>query len=159
MSKTQQSTIDKKPRAAANNKTEGLSDFEKEALKARVAEIKKDASRKKSGKQDGEQDVMAKLAEMKDPAMGKRLHELIKANAPNLSPKTWYGMPAYANADGKVVIFFRPAERFKERYLTFGFNQEANLDEGKLWPIAYAITGLTQKEEDQIAALVRSAVS
>ncbi len=123
----------------------------KELVKERKAQAKK---------YDGEGDVLAKIAEMPAPdrAMGERLHAIIKANAPSLSPKTWYGMPAYANEDGKVVCFFRGAEKFKERYMTFGFNQEANLDDGHMWPIAYALIELTATEEASIATLVKKAV-
>ena len=112
-------------------------------------------------KEDGESAVLAAIAGMQEPsrAIGERLHAIIKANAPALSPKLWYGMPAYANKDGKVVCFFRSAEKFRERYMTLGFNQEANLDEGHLWPIAFALTELTATEEAKIAALVKKAVS
>ena len=103
---------------------------------------------------------LAKIAEMPEPdrAMAKRLHEIIKASAPSLSPKTWYGMPAYAK-DGKVVVFFRSGQKFKERYMTLGFNSEANLDEGHMWPIAFALKELTAAEEVRIGALVKKAVS
>lgn len=105
--------------------------------------------------------MLAKIAEMPEPdrAIGERLHAIIKANAPTLSPKTWYGMPAYANKDGKVVCFFRDTQKFKERYMTLGFNEEANLDEGAMWPIAFALKELTAAEEAKIAALVKKAVS
>jgi hypothetical protein len=114
----------------------------------------------RTDKADGESALLAAIAAMPEPyrAMGERLHVIIKANAPALSPKTWYGMPAYAK-DGKVVCFFRGGEKFKERYMTLGFNQEANLDEGRLWPIAYALTELTAVEEARIGALVNKAVS
>ena len=110
---------------------------------------------------DGESAVLATIAAMPEQsrATGQRLHAIIKANAPALSPKLWYGMPAYANKDGKVICFFRGREKFKERYMTLGFNQEANLDEGHLWPIAFALTELTAAEETRIAALVKKAVS
>ena len=113
-----------------------------------------------TNKEDGEKAVLAAIAAMQDPyrAMGERLHAIIKASAPALSPKTWYGMPAYAK-DGKVVCFFRSGEKFKERYMTLGFNQEANLDEGHIWPIAFALTELTNAEEEKIRALVKKAVS
>ena len=112
-------------------------------------------------KEDGERAVLAAIAAMVEPyrAMGERLHTIIKASAPALSPKTWYGMPAYANKDGKVVCFFRSGEKFKERYMTLGFNQEANLDEGHMWPIAFALMELTAAEEARIGALVKKAVS
>jgi len=111
-------------------------------------------------KADGESAVLTAIAAMPEPyrAMGERLHAIIKASAPALSPKLWYGMPAYAK-DGKVVCFFRGADKFKERYMTLGFNDEANLDEGHLWPIAFALTELTAAEEVRIAALVKKAVS
>jgi hypothetical protein len=116
--------------------------------------------RKRAAKADGESAVLAAIAAMPGPsrAMGERLHGVIKASAPDLSPKTWYGMPAYAK-DGKVVCFFRGGEKFKERYMTLGFNDAANLDEGPLWPIAFALTELTAAEEARIGALVRKAVS
>ena len=109
---------------------------------------------------DGERDVLAKIAEMPEPEriMTNRLHEIIKNNAPALSPKTWYGMPAYAK-DGKVLFYFQSAQRFKTRYMTFGFNDVANLDEGNMWPIAFALTKLTAVEEARIAALMKKAVS
>ncbi len=109
---------------------------------------------------DGESAVLAKIAEMPVPyrAIGERLHAIIKASAPILSPKVWYGMPAYAK-DGKIVCFFRGGQMFKERYMTFGFNQEAHLDEGHMWPVAFALTELTPAEEARIAALVKKAVS
>jgi hypothetical protein len=112
-------------------------------------------------KADGESAVLALIAAMPGPyrAMGERLHAIIKASAPVLSPKVWYGMPAYANKDGKVVCFFRGAEKFKERYMTLGFNDEANLDEGHMWPIAFALKELTAAEEARIGALVKKAVS
>lgn len=135
-------------------KTEGFSAEEKAAMKARIKELK--AEQTKAG---GEKDVLAAIAAMPEPdhSMGARLHALIKANARSLSPKTWYGMPAYANAEGKVVIFFRGSDKFKERYMTLGFNQEAKLDEGSLWPIAFALTAMSTKEESAIAALVKRA--
>jgi uncharacterized protein YdhG (YjbR/CyaY superfamily) len=111
-------------------------------------------------KTDGEADVVAAIAAMAEPdrAMGKKLHVIIKANAPDLLPKTWYGMPAYAK-DGKVVCFFRDRQKFKERYMTFGFNDGANLDEGSMWPTYYALTELTASEEAKIAELVKKAAS
>ncbi len=114
----------------------------------------------RADKADGESAVLAAIAAMPEPyrAMGERLHAIIKASAPVLSPKTWYGMPAYAK-DGKVVCFFRSGEKFKERYMTLGFNDAANLDEGHLWPIAFALTELTAAEEARIGALVKKAVS
>ncbi len=112
-------------------------------------------------KADGESAVLAKIAAMQGPdrAMGERLHAIIKASAPALSPKTWYGMPAYANRDGKVVCFFQSAQKFKTRYATLGFSDAANLDEGAMWPTTFALTRLTAAEEAKIAALVKKAVS
>jgi hypothetical protein len=123
---------------------------------------KKAASRSspRADKADGESAVLAKIAEMSEPdrTIGERLHAIIKASAPALAPKLWYGMPAYAK-DGKVVCFFRDTQKFKERYMTLGFNEEANLDEGHLWPIAFALKELTAAEEARIGALVKKAVS
>ena len=120
---------------------------------------KKEVASSRADKADGESAVLATIAAMPDRAIGERLHAIIKANAPALSPKLWYGMPAYANKDGTVVIFFRSRQKFKERYMTLGFNQEANLDEGHMWPIAFALTELTAAEEARIGALVKKAVS
>ena len=133
-------------------------------MKERAQELKAEARRgtpANKNKTDGESDVLAKIAEMEasDRAMAKRLHAIIKASAPALSPKTWYGMPAYANKDGKVVCFFQSADKFKARYATFGFNDTANLDEGAMWPTAFALKELTAAEEARIAALVKKAVS
>ena len=119
---------------------------------------KKEITSPRADKADGENAVLATIAAMPDRAMGKRLHAIIKASAPALSPKLWYGMPAYAK-DGKVICFFRSAQKFKERYMTLGFNQEANLDEGHMWPIAFALKELTAAEEARISALVKKAVS
>jgi hypothetical protein len=134
------------------SKTEGFTAEEKAAMKARARELK--------NKTDGESAVRAAIAEMApdDRAMGERLHELITAAAPDLMPKTWYGMPAYANKDGKVVCFFRNAGKFKERYAMFGFNDSAKLDEGSMWPIAFALKKLTKADEAKIRALVKKAV-
>ena len=140
-------------------KFKGLTDEERAAMKERTRELKAEA-RPKKGKADGERDVLAKIAEMSgsDRDMAERLHAIIKETAPDLSPRTWYGMPAYAK-DGKVVCFFTPASKFKERYATFGFNAEANLDEGTMWPTSFALTELTAADEARIAALVKKAVS
>ena len=130
-------------------------------MKARARELKAEARRgSRAGKADGEGDVLAEIAEMPEPdrAMAERLHAIIKAGAPALSPKTWYGMPAYAK-DGKVVCFFQSAQKFKTRYATFGFSDSANLDEGALWPVAFALKELTAAEEARILALVKKAVS
>jgi len=139
---------------AGDKKYEGFTDEERGAMKERARELKA------AGKADGESIVLAKLAEMPeaDRVLGERLHAIIKASAPALSPRTWYGMPAYAK-DGKVVCFFTPASKFKERYATFGFNATANLDEGNMWPTSFALTELTAAEEARIAALVKKAVS
>jgi uncharacterized protein YdhG (YjbR/CyaY superfamily) len=128
--------------------------------RAAIREAVKEQKAARSGKADGERDALAKIAEMQgtDRAMAKRLHAIVKASAPALSPKTWYGMPAYAK-DGKVVCFFQSAEKFKSRYATFGFNDAANLDEGGLWPVAFALKELTAAEEAKIGALVKKAVS
>jgi uncharacterized protein YdhG (YjbR/CyaY superfamily) len=138
---------------------EGFTDEERAAMKARAQELKAEARANKD-KADGERDVLAKIAELPEPdrAMAERLHAIIKASAPALSPKTWYGMPAYAK-DGKVVCFFQSAQKFKSRYATFGFNDEANLDEGAMWPTSFALTELTAADEARIAALVKKAVS
>jgi uncharacterized protein YdhG (YjbR/CyaY superfamily) len=138
---------------SAKSTTAGFTDEERAAMKNRVQELKAD-------KADGESAVLAKIAEMPEPdrALGERLHAVIKASAPALSPKLWYGMPAYAK-DGKVVCFFQPAQKFKTRYATFGFNDSANLDEGALWPVAFALKKLTAAEEARIGALVKKAVS
>ncbi len=132
---------------------------ERAAMKERARELKTEAGAK-SGKADGEGDVLAKIAEMPEPdrAMATRLHAIIKASAPGLSPRTWYGMPAYAR-DGKVVCFFQSAAKFKSRYATFGFNDAANLDEGHMWPTSFALKELTTADEATIVALVKKAVS
>jgi hypothetical protein len=139
----------------------GLTDEERGAMKERTQELKAAARRGRSaGKADGESAVLAKIAEMPEPdrALGERLHAIIKASAPALSPKTWYGMPAYAK-DGKVVCFFQSAQKFKTRYATLGFSDAANLDEGAMWPVAFALRELTAAEEERIGALVKQAVS
>src|SRR5437773_9020983 len=131
----------------------GFTDEERAAMKERAQELKAD-------KADGESDVLAKIAEMPKPdrAMAERLHAIITASAPALSPRTWYGMPAYAK-DDKVVCFFQSAQKFKTRYATFGFSDKANLDEGAMWPTAFALKKLTATEEARIDALVKKAVS
>ena len=135
------------------NASKRFTDEERAAMKDRAQELK-------AGKTDGESDVLAKIAEMSEPdrTMAKRLHAIIKASAPGLSPRTWYGMPAYAR-DGKVVCFFQSAQKFKTRYATFGFSDKANLDEGSIWPTAFALKKLTAAEEARIGALVKKAVS
>jgi uncharacterized protein YdhG (YjbR/CyaY superfamily) len=144
-------TKGKQKPAKSTNKKEGFTAEEKAAMRARARELKDQA--------DGESAVRGAFAAMapKDRAIAKRLHELIKATAPDLSPKTWYGMPAYAK-DGKVVCFFRNAGKFKERYAMFGFNDSAKLDDGSMWPIAFALTELTAADEAKIGALVKKAV-
>ena len=137
----------------------GFTDEERAAMKNRAQELKAEARANKK-KADGESDVLAKIAEMQEPdrAMAKKLHAIIKASAPTLSPKTWYGMPAYAK-DDKIVCFFQSAQKFNTRYATLGFSDEANLDEGALWPVAFALKELTATEEARISALVKKAVS
>jgi uncharacterized protein YdhG (YjbR/CyaY superfamily) len=150
-----------KSNAATNKKSKGFTGEERAAMKERAQELKTEARRgAKKGKADGESAVLAKIAEMpeSDRAMAKRLHAIVKATAPSLSPKTWYGMPAYAK-DGKVVCFFQSAQKFKSRYATVGFSDEANLDEGAMWPTSFALTELTATEEAKIGALVKKAVS
>jgi uncharacterized protein YdhG (YjbR/CyaY superfamily) len=136
-------------------KSEGFTDEERAAMKERAKELKAEAQRA-----DGESDLLAKIAEMQGPdrAMAKRLHEIIKASAPGLSPKTWYGMPAYAK-EGKVVCFFQSAKKFDSRYATLGFSDEANLDEGAMWATSFALKELSATEEAKIGALVKRAVS
>ncbi len=146
--------------AAAGGKTfEGFSDEERAAMKERAQELKAEARAKKD-RAEGESAVLAKIAEMQEPdqAMAERLHAIIKASAPALSPRTWYGMPAYAK-DGKVVCFFQGAHKFGTRYATLGFSDAANLDEGAMWPTAFALKELTAAEEARIGALVKKAVS
>jgi uncharacterized protein YdhG (YjbR/CyaY superfamily) len=150
-----------KSTTATNKTSGGFTDEERGAMKERVQELKTAARRgPRAGKADGERDVLAKIAEMPAPdrAMAERLHALIKASAPALSPKTWYGMPAYAT-DGKVVCFFQSAQKFNARYATFGFSDEANLDEGAMWPTSFALKELTAADEARIGALVKKAVS
>jgi uncharacterized protein YdhG (YjbR/CyaY superfamily) len=149
-----------KSTTATGETFQGLTDEERGAMKARTKELKAEARRgPRVGKADGESDVLAKIAEMPEPdrVLAERLHAVITASAPALSPKTWYGMPAYAK-DGKVVCFFQSAHKFKSRYATFGFNDSANLDDGAMWPTAFALTELTAADEARIAALVKKAV-
>ena len=145
----------------AGKAVKGFTDEERAAMKERVQELKAEARRGPRAKQaDGESDVLAKIAEMPKPdrAMAGRLHAIIKASAPALSPRTWYGMPAYAK-DGNVVCFFQSAHKFKARYATFGFSDKANLNEGAMWPVAFALKELTATEAGRIGALVKKAVS
>jgi len=134
-------------------KKDGFTAEEKAAMRARAKELKAAA--------EWEETVLSALAAMSpdDRALGERIHAIVKKNAPDLTPKTWYGMPAYANKDGKVVLFFRNAEKFKERYAMLGFNDTANLDDGSLWPVAFALTKLTKADEARIAKLLKQAVS
>ena len=138
--------------STASKQAKGFTADEKAAMKERARELKSDA---------GESDLLAKIAEMREPdrGMAKRLHALITSAAPGLSPKTWYGMPAYANEEGKVVCFFQSAQKFKSRYATFGFSDVAKLDEGNMWPASFALKQLTAAEEARIAALVKKAVT
>ncbi len=142
---------------AERKPAKGFTDEERAAMKERARELK---SAGRGGKADGESDVLAKIAEMPKPdrVLAERLHALIKASAPALAPRTWYGMPAYAK-DGKVVCFFQSAHKFKSRYATFGFNDTANLDTGAMWPTSFALKELTAADEARIAALVKKAVS
>ena len=154
MTGSQKSTKAKEPKV--------FSDEERDAMVTRAKEVKAERKRSsRTGKADGESDVLAKFAEMpkSDRVMAERFHAIVKASAPSLSPKTWYGMPAYANEDGKIICFFTPAAKFKERYATFGFNADAHLDDGTMWPTSWALTKLTAADEAKIAALVKKAVS
>ena len=150
-----------KSTTAIGKTSKGFTEEERVAMKERVQELKAAARRgPREDKADGESAVLAKIAGMPEPdrAMGKRLHAIVKASAPALSPRLWYGMPAYAK-DGKVVCFFQSAQKFKTRYATFGFSDAANLDEGAMWPVAFALKELTAAEEARIGALVKKAVS
>ena len=140
----------------STKKSEGFTAEERAAMKERAKELKAEAQ-----KAEGESAVLQKIAEMQGPdrAMAERLHEIVKASAPALSPKTWYGMPAYANKDGKVVCFFQSAEKFDARYATLGFSDKANLDKGSMWPTSFALKELTADDEVKIGALVKRAVS
>ena len=141
-------------------KSKGFTDEERAAMRERARELKAEARAEKN-RAEGERAVLAKIAEMPEPdrAMAERLHEIVKASAPALSPKTWYGMPAYANKDGKVVCFFQSAQKFNSRYATLGFSDEANLDEGAMWPTSFALKELSAAEEAKIAELVKRAAS
>jgi uncharacterized protein YdhG (YjbR/CyaY superfamily) len=144
---------------SSKNTSKGFTDEERAAMKERAKELKAE-ERANKNKAEGEKAVLAKIAEMPEPdrAVAERLHEIIRTSAPDLSPKTWYGMPAYAK-DGKVVCFFQSAQKFNTRYATLGFNDTANLDEGAMWPTAFALKELTSAEEAKISALVKKAVS
>jgi uncharacterized protein YdhG (YjbR/CyaY superfamily) len=151
----------KSAQSTSGKASTGFTDEERAAMKEHGQELKAAARRgPRAAKADGESDVLAKIAKMSDPdrAMAERLHAIIKASAPALSPRTWYGMPAYAK-DGNIVCHFQPAQKFKMRYATLGFSDKANLDEGAMWPAAFALKELTAAEEARISALVKKAVS
>jgi uncharacterized protein YdhG (YjbR/CyaY superfamily) len=162
MSQPAKKGTQKSARSATANakKSRDFTDEERAAMKERARELKAEA-RANENKAEGERAVLAKIAEMPEPdrTMGERLHAIIKASAPALSPKTWYGMPAYANQNGKVVCFFQSAAKFKTRYATLGFSDVAHLDDGALWPTAFALKELTAAAEAKIGALVKKAVS
>ena len=143
----------KKAAQGARKKLKGFTDEERDAMRERAREMKE-------GEVGGEAALLAKIAEMSEPdrGMAKRVHEIIKSSAPTLSPRTWYGMPAYANEAGNVVCHFQPAQKFKMRYATLGFSDKASLDEGVMWPVAFALKGLTAKEEARIRELLKEAV-
>ena len=143
-------------KSTSRKKSAGFTAAERAAMKERAQELKAEAR-----KADGEKALLAKVAEMPEPdrVMAERIHAIVTANAPDLAPKTWYGMPAYANKDGKVVCYFQSADKFDSRYATFGFSDTANLDDGAMWPIAFALKKLTAGDEKKIAALVKQAVS
>ena len=144
----------------SKKKADGFTDEEKAAMQARAKELKAEARANKN-KAEGENDLLAKIAELPEPerTMAERLHAIIKASAPTLTPKTWYGMPAYANNDGKIVCFFQSEHKFNTRYATLGFNDTAKLDDGDLWPVAFALKALTPVTEAKISVLVKQAVA
>ena len=148
-----------KPTAGRDTPAEGWTVEERAAMKEHAKELKA-AAKRGAARADGEADVLAKIAEMPEPdrAIAERIHEVVKANAPELDPRTWYGMPAYAK-DGKVLCFFQAADKFKARYATFGFNDVANLDDGAMWPTSWALTKLTAADEKRIGELVKKATS
>jgi uncharacterized protein YdhG (YjbR/CyaY superfamily) len=156
MSTKQETPKSTKAKAAATKKTEGLSKEEIAAMKETLKERKMAAN-----KEEAEKAVLEKIAEMPEPdrSMARRIHAIIKDSAPTLSPKTWYGMPAYANQDGKIICFFQTGQKFGSRYATFGFQDTANLDDGAMWPTSFALTELTAAGEAKIVALVKKAVS
>ena len=160
MSPKKDSQKSAKSTTAINKKSKGFTDEEKAAMKNRAHELRAEARADKN-KADGESALLAAIAAMPEPerTMAKRLHAIVKGSAPALSPKTWYGMPAYADKDGKVVCFFQAAQKFNARYATFGFNDTANLDAGAMWPTSFALKALTAAEETRIGALVKQAVS
>ncbi len=145
---------------ATNKKVQGFSDDERAAMKARALELKAEEKASKN-KAEGEKILLAAIAKMPQPdkSMATKVHEIVSKTAPHLFPKTWYGMPAYANKEGKVVCFFQCASKFKYRYNTLGFQEDAHLDEGNMWPNSYALTKLTATEEKKVADLVKRAVS
>jgi uncharacterized protein YdhG (YjbR/CyaY superfamily) len=159
MSQKKETQKSAKNSTANNKKSKGFTAEERAAMKNRAKELKAE-ERTNKNKAEGESAALAAIAEMTEPdrTMAERLHTIIKANAPDLWPKTWYGMPAYAR-DGKVVCFFQSAQKFNARYATFGFSDEANLDEGAMWPTSFALKELTATEEARIAALVKKAMS
>ena len=156
--KTVKKSAQASTKPASREPSEGFTEEERAAMKERAQELK--AAARRGSKADGEQEVLAKIAEMPEPdrSMAERLHAIVKASAPALSSRTWYGMPAYS-LDGKVVCFFQSAQKFKTRYATFGFSDAANLDEGAMWPTDFALGKLTAAEETRIGALVKKAVS
>jgi uncharacterized protein YdhG (YjbR/CyaY superfamily) len=151
--------MQKSRKVTANKRSKGFTDEEKAAMKERARELKAESRRARTNA-DGESDLLAKIAEMQEPdrAMATRLHAIVKASAPGLSSRTWYGMPAYAK-DGSVLCFFKSAQKFKTRYATLGFSDKANLDDGPMWPTDFALKELTADVEARIAALVKQAVS
>ena len=160
MSPKKKSSTSETGRPAIRNTVAGFTPEERAAMKERARELHGEG-RSDRNRPDGEREVLAKIAEMPEPdrTMAGRLHAIVAASAPSLSPKTWYGMPAYANQQGKVVCFFQSSQKFKTRYPTFGFSDAANLDEGAMWPVAFALTELTAVEEATISALVKRAVT
>jgi uncharacterized protein YdhG (YjbR/CyaY superfamily) len=153
--------MQKSAKSASSSASKGFTDEERAAMRERAQELKTAARRgERTRKADGESDVLAKIAEMQQPdrVMAERVHSIIKASAPGLTPRTWYGMPAYAK-DGNVVCFFQSAQKFKSRYATLGFSDKANLDDGSMWPTAFALKKLSSAAESQIATLVKQAVS
>jgi len=144
----------------AKKNADGFTEQERAAMKERAKELKAEA-RRSNDRAAGEKDLMAKIAEMPEPdrSMATRIHEIVTANAPDLMPKTWYGMPAYANKDGKVVCFFQSGAKFEARYATFGFNDVAHLDDGEMWAASFALIELTDAAQSKIAALVKKAIS
>ncbi len=148
-----------KAASGRNTTSEVWTDEEKAAMQEHAREMK--SKRGAKGKPDGEADIQAKIADMPEPdkSLAKRVHALVKETAPHLTPKTWYGMPAYAREDGKLICFFQPASKFKARYSTFGFEESANLDDGNFWPTSFALKTLTATEEAKIVALIKKAIA